>query len=65
MSYYKILTNRFAEWKYGDIAAMDDAAAETPLKNGEIALYVEKPVKKTAKKVVKKPVKKALKPKKK
>lgn len=36
MGYYKILTNRFAEWKYGDIAAMDDRAAETPLKNGEI-----------------------------
>jgi hypothetical protein len=53
MSYYKILTNRFAEWKYGDIAAMDDAAAETPLKNGEIALYVEKTPRKVLKKVLK------------
>jgi hypothetical protein len=40
MPYYKILTKRFAEWKPGDIAAIDDEAAKIPLENGEIVLYV-------------------------
>jgi len=38
---YKILTNRFAEWKYGDIADMDDEAARVPLEIGEIIPYIE------------------------
>lgn len=55
--YYKILTNRFAEWKPGDIAAIDDEAAKVALEKGEIEPYIE------TKKVVE-PVKKAGRPKK-
>ena len=36
MPYYRILTNRFAEWNEGDYAAMDDEAARVPLEMGEI-----------------------------
>jgi hypothetical protein len=40
MPYYRILTKRFAEWKPGDIAAIDNEAARVPLEKGEIELYV-------------------------
>lgn len=38
---YKILTDRFAEWKRGDVAAIDDEAATVPLEKGEIIPYEE------------------------
>ncbi|MEA1925848.1 MAG: C2H2-type zinc finger protein [Patescibacteria group bacterium] len=34
--YYKILTNRFAEWNKGDVADIDAEAARVPLEDGEI-----------------------------
>jgi hypothetical protein len=52
MPFYRIKTNRFAEWKEGDFAAMDDEAARVPLELGEIELYVEEPVEKPVKKKV-------------
>lgn len=33
---YKILTRRFAEFAYGEIADIDAEAARVPLENGEI-----------------------------
>lgn len=38
---YKILTNRFSEWSYGDIADIDFEAARVALEKGEIVPFKE------------------------